>query len=51
MNSLAYRARTIMRVIQARAITNKALLAFAILILLACVGCVVYFGYVADPKK
>ena len=50
VNSLTGRARNIMRLMQARAITNKALLLFAVLMLLGAIGTVVYFGYVADPK-
>jgi hypothetical protein len=45
VNSLAYRARTIMRGIQRRAITNKALLGLVVLILLVLIGVVVYFGW------
>jgi vesicle transport through interaction with t-SNAREs 1 len=51
VNDLTYTARGILRGMQARAVTNKFLLGFAILLLLACIGGVVYYGYFANPKK
>ena len=48
-NSLTEKAKGIMRLMQARAITNKALLAFVVLILLALIGVVIYFGWVQNP--
>jgi vesicle transport through interaction with t-SNAREs protein 1 len=50
-NSLTERARGIMRLMQARTVTNKALLIFVVLLLLAMIGVVVYFGWVKDPAK
>lgn len=49
-NSLTEKAKGIMRMMQARAITNKALLIFVVLVLLGLIGVVTYFGYVKDPK-
>jgi hypothetical protein len=51
VNSLTDTARGIMRLMQARAITNKALLFFVVLLLLGLIGVVVYFGWVKDPKQ
>lgn len=45
VNSLAYQARNIMRGIQARAVKNKALLGLVVLMLLALIGVVVYYGW------
>ncbi len=50
-NSLTDQAKGIMRLMQARAITNKALLVFVVLILLSMIGVVIYFGWVKDPKS
>lgn len=44
-------ARSIMRGMQARAITNKALLAFACLVLLGCICGIVWYGYIYSPKN
>lgn len=40
-----------MRLMQARAITNKALLVAVVVILLVIIGVVVYFGWVQEPPK
>jgi hypothetical protein len=50
-NALTDTAKGIMRMMQARAVTNKALLIFVVLILLAMIGVVIYFGWVKDPKS
>jgi hypothetical protein len=50
VNTLTGQARGIMRMMQARAITNKALLSFAVLVLLGCIGGIVYYGYIYKPK-
>lgn len=49
-NTLTKTARGILRGIQARAITNKAILFLAIFVILGCIGVIVYFGYIKDPK-
>ncbi len=51
VSTLTERAKGIMRLMQARAITNKALLVFVVLVLLSMIGVVVYFGWVKDPKS
>lgn len=43
--TLTGRARSIMRLMQARAITNKALLLLTVFILMAVIGVVVWYGY------
>jgi hypothetical protein len=50
-NSLTMRARGIMRLMQSRALTNKFLLLFTVLILLAAIGAVVWYGYLGPGKK
>ncbi len=50
VNSLSERAKGIMRLMQARAITNKALLAFVVLVLLALIGVVVWIGWIKEPS-
>jgi hypothetical protein len=53
VNSLSDRARGLMRMMQARAITNKALLMFVVVVLLGLIGVVAYFGFFApnSPNK
>jgi hypothetical protein len=51
VNTLTDSARGIMRMMQARAVTNKALLMFAVLLLLGCIGGIVYYGYIYKPKN
>jgi vesicle transport through interaction with t-SNAREs protein 1 len=50
-NSLTEKARGIMRLMQARAITNKGLLVFVVILLMAMIGVVVYFGWVKEPPS
>lgn len=50
VNTLTKTARGILRGIQAKAITNKLILVIAILVILGCIGVVVYFGYIQSPK-
>ena len=47
VNSLADTARGVMRMMQARAITNKALLIFVVVVLLGLIGVVAYFAFFA----
>jgi hypothetical protein len=49
-NSLADRAKGIMRLMQARAITNKALLLSVVFILLALIGVVAYYAFFNKKK-
>lgn len=51
VNSLTDKARSIVIGIQRRAITNKFILFGAVIILLAMIGVVVYFGYIKSPKS
>lgn len=49
--SLTVRARGIMRLMQARAITNKALLLLTVFVLLGVIGVVVWFGYLRPGSR
>lgn len=50
VNSLADMGRGILNNMEVTAMKNQLLLWLAILVLLGCVGAVVYFGYIKSPK-
>lgn len=50
-NDLTYQARGIMRLMQARAFTNKALLLLTVFVLLGAIGVVLYFGLTGHGNR
>jgi hypothetical protein len=51
ITTLADRGRIILNDMENRAMRNQALLWAAVLILIGCVGIVVYYGYIHSPKN